>query len=283
MKATRWLLVPAGIAVGLALAAAAGVYAASEWRLRAFETPPAATFAVPDDAITITRGEHLVRTRGCMGCHGKSLEGEPFGHFAVSANLPEYVREHGLAPFEAALRHGIAHDGRAMYSMPSYGFRHLRDEDVAAIFAYVRAQPVTHVRLPDASLPWKIRWDIARGTDGPIAAYLDLVPPLRRVSDPDARIARGEYFAMTTCNECHGFGLRADSPFGTEAPDLVVVLGYDEMAFATLLRTGKALGDRELPMMSGVARGRFAAMTDGEIADLYAFLSDFAARGVSSP
>jgi hypothetical protein len=31
-------------------------------------------------------------------------------------------------------------------------------------------------------------------------------------------------------------------------------------------------------MMSGVARGRFANFTDGELADLYAFLSDFAAN-----
>jgi mono/diheme cytochrome c family protein len=283
MKASRLLLTLAGTTVGLALAAAGGVYVMSEWRLRAFATPAPAAFAVPDDAATVARGAHLARTRGCAGCHGESFEGEPFGDFAVSVNLPAYVREHGLAPFEAALRHGIAHDGRAMYSMPSYGFRHLSDPDVAAIFAYLRAQPVVLAELPAARLPWRIRWDIARGTDGPIAAYLDLVPPLRRGADPDPRIARGEYFAMTTCNECHGFGLRADSPFGTDAPDLLVVTGYDEAAFTRLLHTGKALGDRELRMMSGVARGRFASMTEDEIADLYAFLKDFGARAAAPP
>ena len=38
------------------------------------------------------------------------------------------------------------------------------------------------------------------------------------------------------------------------------------------MRTGKALGDRELPMMSPVARGRFAHFTDGELNDLQVFL-----------
>ena len=33
------------------------------------------------------------------------------------------------------------------------------------------------------------------------------------------------------------------------------------------MRTGKALGERELPMMSGVARGRFAHFTDEEVRD----------------
>ncbi len=90
---------------------------------------------------------------------------------------------------------------------------------------------------------------------------------------------------MTTCNECHGFSLRGDVPWGgSTAPDLLIVMAYDEAAFAHLMRTGKALGDRELPMMSGVARGRFAHFTDEEIVDLHAFLRDMGARvAVQSP
>jgi cytochrome c1 len=45
------------------------------------------------------------------------------------------------------------------------------------------------------------------------------------------------------------------------------------------MRTGKALGDRELPMMSGVARGRFVHFTDEEVRDLYAFLKNEVAPG----
>jgi hypothetical protein len=58
-----------------------------------------------------------------------------------------------------------------------------------------------------------------------------------------------------------------------------VIAGYDEPAFTRLMRTGKALGDRELPMMSGVARGRFVHFTDEEVRELYSFLKNVVAAG----
>jgi mono/diheme cytochrome c family protein len=194
--------------------------------------------------------------------------------YAVAPNLAAYGREHSGIVFEAALRHGIAADGTAVYSMPSYNFVRLRDADVADILAYLRSTPVVTAELPDPSLPWPIRWDLARGADAPIAGFLALVPPLKYVDDADPRIARGEYLAMTTCIECHGFSLHADAPFGeSNAPDLIVVAGYTEAAFAHFLKTGIAVGGRELPMMSGVARGRFAYLGGDEVRDLYAYLS----------
>jgi mono/diheme cytochrome c family protein len=103
-------------------------------------------------------------------------------------------------------------------------------------------------------------------------AFLHLVPPLKTADEADTALARGEYLAMTTCNECHGFGLRADSPFPGSAPDLIIVSAYSEEAFRTFMKSGIALGGRELDMMSRVARGRFAHFTDDEVVDLYAFL-----------
>jgi mono/diheme cytochrome c family protein len=197
---------------------------------------------------------------------------------AVAPNLPAYSRERDAATFEAALRHGIGHDGKAFYDMPSYNFVRLRDADVADIYAYLRSLPVPDVPLPKPHLPWSIRFDLARGANQAIAGFLPHVPPLRHSDDADPRLARGEYLAMTTCIECHGLSLHADSPFDDEtAPDLVVIAGYDEAAFTHLMRTGKALGERELPMMSGVARGRFVHFTDTEVHDLYGFLSCLAA------
>lgn len=143
----------------------------------------------------------------------------------------------------------------ALYSMPAFSFIHLRDADVADIIAYLRTVPVTPHEIPAASLPWPIRLDLARG----------------------------EYLAKTTCIECHGFSLRADVPYlGETAPDLIIVAGYDEAAFTHLMRTGKALGERELPMMSGVARGRCVHFTDAEVRDLYAFLSDMAGKAAAA-
>jgi mono/diheme cytochrome c family protein len=265
----------------LAVAFAAWVYVASERHLLSFARPPEFDVAIPSDAASIARGDHLIRTRGCRGCHGNSLEGKLMWEFAVAPNLARLARERSAADIEAALRHGIAHDGRAMYSMPSFGFLRLRDADVADMIAYLRSIPVVRADLPSPSLPWNVRFDIARGADKAIPGFLSLVPPLAHARHPDERIARGEYLAMTTCNECHGFSLRSDSPFGDAAPDLIVVAGYDEASFERLMHAGKAIGDRELPRMSRVARNRFATLTDQEVRDLFAFLSDMAAKAAA--
>jgi mono/diheme cytochrome c family protein len=259
------------------------VWFGSQAHLKSFARPPPFTLEIPTDAAAIARGDHLVKTRGCRGCHGDELQGELMWGYAAAPNLARLAREASAAQIEAALRHGIGHDGLALYSMPAFSFIHLRDADVADIIAYLRTVPVTPHDPPPASLPWQIRFELARGTDQSIPGFLPLVPPLLHAADEDTPIARGEYIAKTTCIECHGFSLRADVPYlGETAPDLVIVAGYDEAAFTHLMRTGKALGERELPMMSGVARGRFVHFTDAEVRDLYAFLSDMAGKAAAA-
>lgn len=284
MKLWRWI---GGAAAGAALAGASfvgWVYAASEAHLRSFPNPAAFDHPIPTDAAALARGERLTLTRGCRGCHGEHLQGELMWGVAVAPNLPALARDEDAAAFERALRHGVGHDGRALYSMPSYNFVHLRDQDVADLYAYLRQAPVAHAELPRPHLPFAIRYEIAMGRDAAMPQWLGRVPPLTRQHDPDPRIARGEYLAMTSCNECHGFGLRADTPWGPEegaAPDLTIVGSYPEADFRRLMHDGVAIGDRELPMMSGVARGRFSHLTDEEVGDLYAFLQDFSARALA--
>jgi mono/diheme cytochrome c family protein len=280
-RALRWTLPTAGAIVCVALATIAWIWFASEAHLQSFARPAAFAMSIPTDAGAIARGDHLVKTRGCRGCHGDDLQGQSMWGYAVAPNLAQLARQRSAADIEGALRHGIGHDGKALYSMPAFSFIRLRDADVADMIAYLRTVPLAPRPLPRATLPWSIRLDLARGTDQAIAGFLGRVPPLKRTGD-DA-LARGEYIAMTTCIECHGFSLRADSPFGDEvAPDLIVVAGYDPAAFAHLMRSGKALGERELPMMSGVARSRFVNFTDDEVRDLYSFLSDMAAHAAAT-
>jgi mono/diheme cytochrome c family protein len=269
----RWAGGATFVALLAVLALGSWVYLRSEAYLRSFDRPPAFRRTIPDDDEARARGDHLVRTRGCRGCHGDNLGGQVMWGYAVAPSLTALAREVTAADFEAALRHGIDHNGRAVYDMPSYNFLRLRDSDVADIIAYLRAAPLVQETLPPASLPWSIRWNLAQARAVPIAAILDKVPPLKYAGD--SSLARGEYLAMTTCIECHGLTLHADSPFGDEtAPSLVIIAGYDEATFSRLMRTGKAIGERELPMMSGVARGRFAHFTDQEVRDVYAFLRD---------
>ena len=269
--------ISAGMAV-LLLGFVGWVYVASESHLRSFPRPPAFAVPIPTDAAAVERGAHLVQTRGCRGCHGADLAGQQMWEVAVAPNLPALVREQTAATFEAALRHGIASDGTAMYSMPSYTFLRLRDADVADIIAYLRSVPVVARELPQPRKPWLVRMDIAMGRDDVVAGFLYLVPPLHNAPEDDSPLARGEYIAMTACAECHGFDLHGSFPWGEGAPNLVIVQAYEFDDFHTLMKTGIALGGRELDMMSGVARTRFANFSEQEISDLYAFLRDRAAN-----
>jgi mono/diheme cytochrome c family protein len=280
-RAFVWIGAAVGALVIAGLALAAWVWVASEAHLGSFARPAPYRSPIPADAATIALGQHLVMTRGCRGCHGEDLQGQQMWGYAVAPNLGRLARQVSPAQFEAAVRHGIGHDGKALYSMPAFSFIRQRDADLAAIIAYLRTVPDASRELPDAMLPWKIRFALARGTDQAIPGFLDRVPPLTQ-RGADAQ-ARGEYIAMTTCIECHGFSLRADSPFDDEtAPDLIIIASYDFEAFAHLMRSGKALGERELPMMSGVARSRFVHFTDDEVRDLYSFLSGMAARAAAA-
>lgn len=271
----------------LAALAAAAVYGASEWRLRDVEPAPAFALPIPTDDAAIGRGRHLALTRGCTGCHGERLEGHDFGrHFApveraVAPNLAAHARAHDAATLEAAIRQGIGADGRALWIMPSYNFARLTDEDVAALIAYLRSMPVIAAELPVPSLGWAVRWQIATGQETHMADWVADVPPLRTDAVAEPALARGEYLAMTTCNECHGLDLRGTVLPGDATPDLAIVSAYPEADFRRLLRTGVGIGERtDLGLMSEVAKERFAHFTEEELTDLRGFLLTLAQQPV---
>jgi hypothetical protein len=121
-RVARWSLLGIAATAFLVALGYAAVYLASEWRLRSFAMPPAFAHPVATDAAAVARGAHLVRTRGCRGCHGPELQGQFMWEYAAAPSLSGFVQDHDVARFEAAIRHGIAHDGRAMYSMPAFSF-----------------------------------------------------------------------------------------------------------------------------------------------------------------
>jgi mono/diheme cytochrome c family protein len=263
----------------LAVLVAAAVYAASEWRLRDVKPAAGFTLPIPTDPGALERGRHIAQTRGCAGCHGERLEGHDFGrHFApveraVAPNLAAHARAHDAATLEAAIRQGIGADGRALWVMPSYNFARLQDEDVAALIAYLRSLPVIEEKLPEPRLGWTVRWQIVTGQEAHMVDWVADVPSLRVDAETEPALARGEYLAMTTCNECHGLDLRGAVFPGDVTPDLAIVSAYPEEDFRRLLRTGVGIGGRgDLGLMSEVAKERFAHFTEQEFTDLRGYL-----------
>ncbi|NNC99168.1 MAG: cytochrome c [Gammaproteobacteria bacterium] len=257
-----------------------GVLVVSELRLRDVTRPPAFVAEIPtDDDAIIAHGEHIARIRGCFGCHGQQLQGVvftdqwPWVRRAVAPNLARHAREHSVAELELAIRQGIGGDGKALWSMPSYNWRNLSDSDLSALIAYLRAAPITEVGLPKPSLGLKARWWIASGQEQHMADWSQMVPALQLQDHPNPMMRQGEYLAMTMCNECHGLDLRGSINPDGATPDLAILAAYTEADFRVLMKTGTAIGGRSnLPLMSMIARDRFASLTESELKSLLLFL-----------
>ncbi len=270
-----------GVCIALCLLALAfgSVYAVSELKLRdvAYDAP--FDHPIPTDAASIENGRYVARTRGCFGCHGQQLEGMDFDEQwdwparAVAPNLAAYARTHDVATLEAAIRQGIGADGRSLVSMPSFNFTRLSDSDTADLIAFLRSAPAVELELPSPRLGWQARRDLAFGDELRVERWADAVPDLRIEPDADSLRARGEYLAMTTCNECHGLDLRGANLYGMPTPDLALVgaIGRDE--FARIIRTGRGFGGRHLGLMTLVAPDRFPTLTAEDVDALYAHLS----------
>ena len=283
----RWSIRVLVALATLVVVVGGAVYALSERHLRSFRPPPPFRLTLSSNPQVLARGHHIAQTRGCIGCHGQRLEGEVFedaginGRF-VAPSLTHLARRETPATLEAAIRHGIAHDGRAVWAMPSYNFAHLTDDDLSALILYLRAAPNRPAALPREWIGPHIRFRMAVGSDAAIPAFVPQVPPLRWQQNADPRVRRGEYLAMTSCNECHGFGLRGDSPFDPpdrRPPDLAIAAAYDRDHFGRLMRTGVPMDGRKLDhLMVVVATGRFVHWTEAEVDDLYAFFRALGGR-----
>jgi cytochrome c553 len=286
-KVARWLRI--GLLSGLLLlvGAAAIVYLLSELALRRTYTEPRVDIVVPSDSQSVLEGHRLAQVRGCSGgCHGANTEGGVFidnlllAHL-VAPNLTIAVRRYSNADLERIIRRGVRPDGLSVIGMPSEMFSGLTDEDLGKILAYLRSVPVLPGPAAERRLGPLARVGFVMGKLAPAAELVRRASLLTGIWPPDGdSTASGGYLARTSCTECHGLDLRGSDP----APDLRIAAGYSLEAFRDLMRTGKALGDRELPLMSPVARQRFRHFTDEELRDLYAFLVARAAqRGSAAP
>jgi mono/diheme cytochrome c family protein len=181
---------------------------------------PVASCQAPGGAVddaSVKQGEYVLRVAGCAGCHtdtegegaflagGRPLE-TPFGTFYSSNITPDPETGIGawsLADFACALRQGLAPDGAHYYPVfPYTAYTGMSDEDVRALYAYLRTlEPVRQADRP-AELPWYLRWRLVNW------AWKRLHFQARRWAPDPARPAdgnRGQYLAeaLGHCGECH--------------------------------------------------------------------------------
>ena len=278
LRALAWLT--AALA-GVAVLGVAYVYVASQVVISRKYDVPLTDFRAPSDAETIRRGERVATLVGCNNCHGQQLEGtvmfdKPGVARIPAPNLTRLVKEYTDAELERLLRHGVKQDGASLWIMPSYMFGHRTDEDLAAVVAFVRSKPERDGVDGSVSIGALGRLGVVMGTFKPAAAEIE--PTVERrapdVSDP---LSHGRYLVMNACTECHGRKLEG-SEF-IKAPSLAIAAAYTQQDLAKLLRTGVALGDRKLDLMSRISPIRFSTLSDVEVRAIHAYLNTFAQTG----
>jgi cytochrome c553 len=276
-KAIRWFAIAAGGVIGVLALAAGVVYVGSERILdRRYSLPPG-SIGVPEDAESIREGGRLARIHGCLaGCHGRDGEGavmfdQPVIATIVAPNLTVIARRSTDAQLDAAIRHGLRPDGRSLIVMPTEAYRLLSDADLGRIIAHLRSLPPVSGHEASVTVGPIGRFGLLTGrfrTAVQMAA--EAQPPLV-ASDESSEAGRN--LAVTSCGHCHGVDLAGASTPEFTAPSLQVVAAYSPEAFQVLLRTGSALGGRELGVMSRTARANLSLLNDDEIDSLYRYLS----------
>jgi cytochrome c553 len=154
--------------------------------------------------------------------------------------------------------------------MPAQAYALLTDEDLGRIIAFLKSLPAVEGPGPSLSLGPLGRIGVTTGEFKTVAQVIaETVPPPEATSE---EAARGRYLARTICAECHGTSLRGDSNPDFTSPSLQLVAAYSLESFTQLMRSGVALGGRDLKTMSPTARQRLSLLTDTDIAALYSYL-----------
>lgn len=173
------------------------------------------------------RGEYLATAGNCASCH-TSDSGQPFagGHaFAtpfgtvystnISPDPQTGIGQWSLEDFSRAMREGERPNGEHLYPVFPYdAFTKLSDEDIAALYAYLKTVPPVSSAPPENALgfPYNQRWALGLWK----ALYFDAG---RYEPDPEqsAQWNRGAYLVegLAHCGACHTprnfLGARDDS------------------------------------------------------------------------
>lgn len=277
-----WVRRGVTMVVGLVLLGAAVLYGGSELVLRrhiAAELPQIRAATNPFD---IAEGARLARIEGCLDCHGKQAQGRViFNDPAIAritapalARVAEDATDEQLA---RAIRNGVGIDARPLFVMPTQALNRLSDQDVSRLIGWMRTLPTTAFDI------------VERRKVGPIGRLGILTMRFESSVNLDggqaARrpVETGAYLVQTVCMECHLLDkAKPEVASDIVAPPLaMVVASYDPVALKTLLRTGKAAGNREVSLMSEASRAGLYALNDGEIDAIQSYLRAQAGRATA--
>jgi mono/diheme cytochrome c family protein len=147
----------------------------AQLKTEAATTVPARSQTEPPQSDPVRRGEYLVSIADCASCHtadapnapllgkkfagGKMMSDNP-EHYVVTPNItmdPSGISYYDEAQFVAVLRTGNV-TARKLYPIMPWGyFQNMTDEDLKAIFAYLKTVPRLQHNVDNTELPTPCR------------------------------------------------------------------------------------------------------------------------------
>ncbi len=250
---------------------------------------------VPEDSATVARGKHLVfHIAMCVECHGQDLGGNIVLDDAAIGTLagPNITTGKGgkgehyqdVKAFDKVVRHGIKHDGTGVYIMSSQDYWRFSNEDLAAIFAYVKSVPPVDREMPKVKMGPVGKMLFLGGIMPPFIPELinhTAVRPATPAYGPTKEY--GEHLAHITCVGCHHENM-AGGPIPGAPPDWPLaanitkggaIATYTEQDFFNALRDGIRPGGNKLNEIMPYRWSK--GMTDDEIHALWAYVQSIPA------
>lgn len=240
----------------------------------------------------LSQGRHLVEVIAqCTNCHGQDLGGRALAdnwlHGRLySTNLTRgsggVGRDYSEIDWIRAIRHGIGRGGRPLYLMPAKGLRHLGDDDLRSIIAYIESRPPVDRETPQPEAGPLTRVVLAAGAEGELIAaeHIDHAR-VEATAPPPAETADYGFYLIEIagCRVCHGPELRGGRhplslPEEPTPPGLHPgsrVAGWSRTEFLRTMRTGitptgQALRAEFMPF------DRYGQMSDLELGALWSAL-----------
>lgn len=260
-------------------------------------TAPVPDLKVTASADQIARGQHLANSF-CASCHSTTnqlpLTGGvdlgkdfpmPLGSY-VSVNLTPAgpLKDWSDGEVFRAVRNGIDRNGQVLFAMSGARGRHLSDEDIQSVIAYLRSQPAVTNDTPQPPDQY-----------GPLALILvgagmipEGEPPITTAINMPAKgptVEFGEYIlSYQDCVLCHGADLTGGTPgqLAPVGPNLGLVKGWTKEQFIATLRTGVDPSGHELngSLMPWKNIGR---MDDEELTAVYHYITSLSFEVAQQP
>lgn len=249
---------------------------------------PVETISIPTDETAIASGEHIATTRYCGSCHGDDLGGgyllnEPILGVIPAPNLTSGLGGVGQTNSDEdwirAIRHGIGHDQRGLFGMPSRIWNQMSDEDLGDLIAYLKNIPPVDNELPQRKIGPAFRLLLTLGqAPQSEAAVIDHNAPRPPAPQPGVTLEYGEYLALSSCAACHGATMNGGTIRDLDG-ELVTALnltpggelrGWSEADFITALRTGVTPSGH---VLNEIMPWRYVGqMTDEELQAIWLYL-----------